>query len=67
MSRILVIEDDAAILRGLKDNLVAESYEVLTSEDGEEGYRLAREEKPDLIAIWTSLSRRRQFVKLMQY
>ena len=51
MSRILVIEDDAAILRGLKDNLVAESYEVLTAEDGEEGYRLAREEDPDLIIL----------------
>ncbi len=51
MSRILVIEDDAAIPRGLKDNLVAESYEVLTAEDGEEGYRLAREEDPDLIIL----------------
>jgi len=51
MSRILVIEDDTAILRGLKDNLVAESYEVLTAEDGEEGYRLAREEGPDLIIL----------------
>ena len=51
MSRILVIEDDAAILRGLKDNLVGESYEVLTAEDGEEGYRLAREEDPDLIIL----------------
>ena len=51
MSRILVIEDDVAILRGLKDNLVAESYEVLTAEDGEEGYRLAREEDPELIIL----------------
>ncbi len=51
MSRILVIEDDVAILRGLKDNLVRESYEVLTAEDGEEGYRLARERNPDLILL----------------
>jgi len=51
MSRILVIEDDAAILRGLKDNLVAESYEVLIADDGEEGYRLAREGNPDLIIL----------------
>ncbi len=51
MTQILVIEDDAAILRGLKDNLAAESYEVLTAEDGEEGYRLAREEDPDLIIL----------------
>ena len=51
MSRILVIEDDTPILRGLKDNLVAESYGVLTAEDGEEGCRLAREEDPDLIIL----------------
>jgi len=51
MSRILVIEDDVAILRGLKDNLVRESHEVLTAEDGEEGYRLARERNPDLILL----------------
>lgn len=51
MSRILVIEDDVAILRGLEDNFVAESYEVLTAEDGEEGYSLAREQDPDLIIL----------------
>ena len=34
MSRILVIEDDPAILRGLADNLKFESHEVLTAADG---------------------------------
>ena len=51
MSRILVIEDDLAILRGLKDNFLAEGYEVLVAEDGAEGYRLATEEEPDLIIL----------------
>ena len=51
MSRILVVEDDPAILRGLKDNFEAESYEVLTATDGEAGYRLIRERKPDLIIL----------------
>lgn len=51
MSRILVIEDDLAILRGLKDNLLAEGYEVLAAEDGADGYRMAREEGPDLIVL----------------
>ena len=51
MSRILVVEDDAAILRGLTDNLRFESYEVLTATDGETGYRLIREKKPDLIIL----------------
>jgi DNA-binding response OmpR family regulator len=51
MTRIIVIEDDRAILRGLKDNLEYESYEVLTATDGEQGYRLIREQSPDLIVL----------------
>jgi DNA-binding response OmpR family regulator len=51
MKRILIIEDDVAILRGLKDNLEYESYEVLTAADGEEGYFLIKERKPDLIIL----------------
>jgi DNA-binding response OmpR family regulator len=51
MSRIIVIEDDRAILRGLKDNLECESYEVLTATDGEQGYQLIKERSPDLIIL----------------
>jgi CheY-like chemotaxis protein len=38
-------------LPGLKDNLEYESYEVLTAADGEEGYYLIKEKKPDLIIL----------------
>jgi len=51
MSRILVVEDDAAILRGLKDNLKFDSHEVLEASDGEAGYRLVQESRPDLIIL----------------
>ena len=51
MSRIVIIEDDPAILRGLADNLKFESYEVLTAGDGEAGYALIKEQKPDLIVL----------------
>lgn len=51
MSLILVVEDDPAILRGLADNLRFESYEVLSAADGEAGYRLIREKKPDLVIL----------------
>ncbi len=51
MSTILAIEDDPAILRGLADNLRFESYEVITAADGESGYALAREKRPDLIIL----------------
>ena len=51
MTLILVVEDDSAILRGLEDNLRAESYEVVTARDGEEGFRLLRERSPDLLIL----------------
>jgi DNA-binding response OmpR family regulator len=51
MKKILVIEDDLAILRGLKDNLEFESYEVLTAADGERGYAALREKRPDLVIL----------------
>ena len=42
MTQILVVEDDAAILRGLRDNLVYEDYEVETARTGDEALRLIR-------------------------
>ncbi|BDC50025.1 DNA-binding response regulator [Bryobacterales bacterium F-183] len=50
-NRILVVEDEPAILRGLQDNLRMESFDVLTASDGESGYRMALEAKPDLIIL----------------
>ncbi len=57
MNRILVIEDDRAILRGLVDNLEYESYQVLSATDGVQGYDMAREHRPDLIILDLMLPR----------
>jgi DNA-binding response OmpR family regulator len=57
MARILIIEDDPAILRGLADNLGCESYDVVTAADGERGYSLARTGQPDLIVLDLMLPR----------
>jgi DNA-binding response OmpR family regulator len=51
MSRILVVEDDPAILQGIADNLTFEAYEVLTATTGELGYRLVHDRKPDLVLL----------------
>ena len=51
MSRILIVEDEPAILRGLADNLKFESHDVLTAPDGETGYRLIKEKNPELIVL----------------
>jgi DNA-binding response OmpR family regulator len=51
MKKILVIEDDPAILKGLEESLHAENYHVMTSNNGEEGYKKAKHEQADLIIL----------------
>ena|SRR5689334_15675411 len=51
MSRILIVEDDPAILCGLKDNLEFEYHQVFTANDGEAGYRSLCENSPDLVIL----------------
>ena len=57
VSKILVVEDEPAILRGLQDNLRLEGFEVWTASDGESGYKLALEAKPDLMILDLMLPR----------
>ncbi len=57
MTKILVIEDDPAILRGLSDNLDDEGYTVTTAVDGETAYALQRKQKFDLIVLDLMLPR----------
>ncbi len=51
MKRVLIIEDDPAILKGLETALGEEHYEILTSMNGEKGYAVAKKEKPELIIL----------------
>lgn len=51
MRKVLVVEDDPAILRGLVDNLRAESYDVYQACDGETAYQMARELGFDLVLL----------------
>ncbi len=48
---VLVIEDDLAIRRGLRDALRYEGYEVLESGDAAEGERLALDREVDLVLL----------------
>ena len=48
---IVVVEDDAAILRGLRYNLEEEGYEVRSAADGATGLGLIRDEEPDLVIL----------------
>ncbi|MFQ5654702.1 MAG: response regulator transcription factor [Planctomycetota bacterium] len=51
MASILVVEDDPGILLGLVRNLEFEGHAVLSARDGEEGLRLALDERPDLLIL----------------
>jgi len=49
--RILVIEDEPAVARGVRDALSYNGYGVDVAADGETGYRLATEKSYDLIVL----------------
>lgn len=49
--KILIIEDEADLVKGLELNLADEGYEVDWASDGREGLRRALEEAPDLVIL----------------
>jgi DNA-binding response OmpR family regulator len=48
---ILIVEDQAGFRRIYEDVLVSDGYEVLIAEDGEKGWLLSKEKKPDLVLL----------------
>jgi len=58
MERILIVEDEKDMVMGLKFNLEARGYQVLTACDGEQGYQAALKEKPDLLILDLMLPKR---------
>jgi DNA-binding response OmpR family regulator len=56
--RVLLIEDDPAIIAGLEMNLALDGYEVLSARDGESGLKQARESDPDVILLDVMLPKR---------
>ena len=49
--KILIVEDDTNLCETIKIALESENYEVLTANDGQEGYQLGSKEKLDLIIL----------------
>ena len=49
--KILLIEDDLEIREMVKGFLEKENYELITAADGEEGYRIFRQEDIDLVLL----------------
>jgi two-component system alkaline phosphatase synthesis response regulator PhoP len=50
-ARILIVEDEPAMVAGLRDNFEYEGYEVISASDGVEGFDRALSENPDLVVL----------------
>ncbi len=59
--KILVVEDEEAILMLLEDDLTMEGYEVATARDGERGLSMAQEGVYDLVILDVMLPRKDGF------
>ena len=49
--KILVVDDEATLVKGIRFNLQAEGYQVVTGSTGTDAVRLTRNEVPDLIVL----------------
>ena len=51
MTRVLVVDDEPQILRGMGTNLRARGYEVDTAADGEQALDMAARQRPDVVIL----------------
>lgn len=49
--KILVVDDEELLVKGIRFNLQNDGYEVITGYNGEQAVQLARESQPDLIIL----------------
>ena len=49
--KILVVDDEALLVKGIRFNLQNEGYEVITGSDGLDAVRLVQEQNPDLLVL----------------
>jgi DNA-binding response OmpR family regulator len=50
-AKVLIVEDDPAMLRGLDDNFGLRGYATIIAADGRAGLDAARRERPDLVIL----------------
>lgn len=51
MKKILIVEDELAYLKLLRDQLGLKGYQVLEAVNGEEGLAIIKKEKPDMVLL----------------
>lgn len=63
---VLIVEDDATLLRGLQDNFESRGFRVRTATDGEAGLDAAITSRPDLILLDIMLPKMNGLVKPLE-
>lgn len=58
---IVIVEDDAALIKVLSQKLEQEGFAVISAVDGETGLRLIEKNKPDLVVLDIILPRKSGF------
>jgi len=59
--KVLIVEDEPDMARGLQFNLEARGFEVVLAADGDAGLRAAAEARPDLVVLDVMLPKRDGF------
>ena len=67
LAKILVADDDPAILRLVKAILEKEGYEVITARDGKEAYKILQTGEPFVAAIFDVVMPYIQGTELVRY
>ena len=49
--KILVVDDEALLVKGIRFNLMNEGYEVITGSNGQEAVAAVRDQEPDLVVL----------------
>ena len=55
--KILIVDDEKLLVKGIKFNFEQEGFQVETAYDGEEALKLARDKSIDLIILSVRLSK----------
>ena len=48
---ILVVDDEALLVKGIRFNLISDGYDVITGSNGQEAVELTKSENPDLVVL----------------
>ena len=49
--KILVVDDEALLVKGIRFNLKSDGYDVITGSNGQEAVELTKSENPDLVVL----------------